>query len=102
MPTLIFEDVGINPGDVVKVRVELRAGSEISRAEVRAQVREWAASVGVNLYGVEIIAPRAGPSRAARDRHRASDEDLVRTYARKMKKGKTAIAAGLKIVEEVT
>lgn len=89
----------IHPGDVVKVRVELPAGAEQSRAEVRARCRAWAEAEGVDLYAVEITAPKAAPSRADRNRHRASDEDLVRAYARKMKVGKICEAAGLKLIE---
>jgi hypothetical protein len=40
-------------------------------------------------------------TKPARDRHRSSDADLVRAYAKKMGKAdKTTVAAGLKIVEE--
>lgn len=92
----------IRPGDVVKVRVELPAATKASRADVRACVREWAVSEGVQLYGPEIVAPKALPERAARDRHRATDEELVRGYAKKMGQGKVAVAAGLKIMEETS
>ena len=91
----------VAPGDVIKIRVTLPAGSDASRAEVRALARRWAEAAGVDLYAVEIVAPRAAPSRGDRDRSRASDADLVRAYAKRMKAGKTCEAAGLKIVEEV-
>lgn len=91
----------VAPGDVVKIRVDLPAGSDASRAEVRALAHRWAEAAGVDLYAVEIVAPRAAPSRGDRDRSRASDADLVRAYAKKMKQGKTAIAVGMKIAEEV-
>jgi hypothetical protein len=90
----------IQSGDVVKVRVELPPRAEVSRAEVRARVREWADAAGVELYTTEVIAPRAATAKASRDRHRASDTDLVRAYAKKMKKGKATIAVGLKIMEQ--
>lgn len=90
----------VRPGDVVKVRVELSAATKASRADVRARVREWAVSEGIQLYATEIIAPKALPERAAHDRHRATDEELVRAYAKKMGQGKVTVAAGLKIVEE--
>lgn len=89
----------INAGDVVKTRVELPAGSEYSRADIRASVREWAEKVGVELYAVEVIAPKTGPTRA-RAVHRSTDAELVRAYAKRMKKGKATVAAGLKIAEE--
>ena len=87
------------PGDVVKVRVELPTKSDISRTEARAAAREWAEQRGVELYAVEVVSPKAVPTRA-RDRHRASDADLVRAYAKKMNKGKATVAAGLKLAEE--
>lgn len=94
---------GPQAGDVVKVRVELPEGSELSRAEVRAQVRAWADAAGVQLFATEIIAPKASSAvSSSRAQHRASDADLVRAYAKKMGKGKTTVAAGLKIVEETT
>lgn len=91
----------VNPGDIIKVRVELPPKTALSRTEVRTQIRAWAERVGVQLYAIEIIAPKAAPTRAARDRHRASDTDLVQAYAKKMKQGKVTVAAGLKLMEEV-
>lgn len=89
----------LRPGDVVKVRATMETG-EYSRAEARKNIREWAASVGVELYAVEIIAPRAAPTKM-HDRHRASDEELVRGYAKKMGKGKSTVSAGLKIMDSM-
>ena len=90
----------LTEGDVVKVRVELPAGSEVSRADVRARVRGWAEEARVELSAVQVVAPAAKSTPAARDRHRASDADLVRAYARKMNKGKATVSAGLKLAEE--
>lgn len=91
----------ISAGDVVKVRVELPAGSETSRAEARARVRAWAGEIGVDLYATEVVAPRAAAPRADRDRGRASDADLVRQYAKRMGRGKSTAAVGLRMTEEV-
>lgn len=89
----------VAPGDVVKIRIEPPAGNQTPRAEWRAQARRWAEAASAQLYAVEIIAPKAAPSRADRDRHRASDADLVRAYVKKMKAGKACEAAGLKLIE---
>lgn len=100
MAELAAAEPNLQPGDVVKVRAEAELGS--SRAEVRARVREWAAAVGVNLYAVEITAPATSPSGPRRDRPHASDADLIRAYAKKMKQGKAGLTAGLKIAEEIS
>lgn len=89
-----------SPGDIVKIRLEMRQKESVSRAEIRASVRTWAEEAGVQLYAIEITAPRTAPSRGDRDRGRASDADLVRAYAKKMKAGKTCEAAGLKLMED--
>ena len=89
-------------GDMIKVRIELPAGAEISRVQARQRAREWAATAGVELQAIQIIAPTTGPAKiAAQARGRAPDSDLVRGYAKKMKKGELTLAAGLKIAEEV-
>lgn len=92
-----------SPGDIVKVRIELPTGSEMSRAEARARARDWAATAGVQLYSVQVVEPEAAQASkiVARDRPRAGDPELVRAYVKKMGKGETTAAAGLKIVEEV-
>lgn len=96
-------DADIQRGDVVKVQVELPTGSDLSRAKVRAAVREWAAEAGVEIYETKVSAPRAEKTeKAIAKRDRRSDADLVRAYAKKMGKGKVTEAAGLKIMEEVT
>ena len=78
----------LNRGDMVKVRIELPAGTDVSRAQARQRAREWADAAGVELQAVQITAPAAGPAKiAARTRGRAPDPDLVRAYAKKMKKG---------------
>ena len=92
----------VAPGDVVKIRIEPPAGNQTPRAEWRAQARRWAEAAGVELYAVEVIAPKAAPSRADRNRHRASDADLVRAYAKKMRKGKSTISAGLQLMEKTS
>lgn len=90
------------PGDVVKVRVELAPGSEQSRAEVAAAVHAWAEHAGVQLYSTQVVPPPAArSSKAASRRSARSDEDLVRAYAKKMRRGRATVAAGLKIVEEI-
>lgn len=91
----------VNAGDVVKVKVELPPGSELSRAEVRARVREWANEMGVR-HMVQVKAPPATAAIAAvaARRDKADDAELVRAYAKKMGKGKATISAGLKITEE--
>lgn len=91
---------GIYPGDIMKVRVELPPKTALSRAEVRAQVRAWAEEARVQLHAVEIIAPKVTSIETSRDRHRASDADLVRTYAKKMMVDKAVVAVGLKLIEE--
>lgn len=97
---IMFDANGIEAGDIIKVRVALDR-SDISRAEARQEIRKWADARGVHLHAIEVI--KTLPARAARpDLARASDADLVRAYAKKMRKGNTTVAAGLKIVEEVT
>lgn len=86
-------------GDVVKVRVELPPGSELTRAEARARVRQWAESTGAELWAVEVSAPRAAPGKST-NRPRKSDSDLVRQYAKKMRQGRAVVAAGLKLVDQ--
>lgn len=86
-------------GDVVKVRVELPPGSELTRAEARARVRQWAESTGAELWAVEVSAPRAALGKST-DRPRKSDSDLVRQYAKKMRQGRAVVAAGLKLVDQ--
>jgi len=96
-----FSGAGVVPGDIVKVKVGLNK-SIYSRAEIRAAAREWAQESGVTLHAVQIIAAR--PERTEKTtvrRDRRSDEDLVRAYAKKMRKGKVTLGAGLKITEEV-
>lgn len=93
----------VNPGDIVKVRVEIPAGTDVSRADVRARVRDWAARNGVELGVTEVLSPRAASGAVTTRRsHKASDEELVRAYAKKMGKGKSTVAAGLKIMEKAS
>lgn len=93
----------VQPGDVVKVRIEPPPGNEVPKAEWRAQVRRWADAAGVQLYATEVIAPKASSvaKSANRTRDRSSDDGLVRAYAKRMKRGKATIAAGLKLMGEV-
>jgi Calcineurin-like phosphoesterase len=88
------------PGDVVKVRVELPSGSDLSRAQVRAAAQEWAVGAGVELHAVQVVAPADARTEKSAERPHRSDPDLVCAYAGKMGAGKVALAAGLKIVEE--
>lgn len=91
----------VGPGDIVKLRIEVPAGNETSRAEWRAQAYRWAEAAGVQLYTVQVVTPTTRPGeKAAATRRQRTDEELVRAYAKKLGKGKTTVAAGMKIVEE--
>lgn len=94
---------GGTPGDVVKIRADLPESSDLSRADIRRQAREWTDAEGVHLHEVQILAPaesRASP--ALRERSRPADADLVKQYAKKHGADKVTLAAGMKITEEVT
>lgn len=99
---LKFKQNDAQAGDVVKMRIHIPPGSDISRAQARKAAQEWAEKAGVQLYGIEVIAtkPRAEKTVEARAQH--SDEELVRAYVKKTGKGKGTLAVGLKIAEEVT
>lgn len=92
----------VREGDVVKVRLELPRGSDLTRAAARAAAHVWAERAGAHLHAVQVTAPEAkrADKTAARDRSQKSDEELVRAYVRKMGKGKATAAVGLKIVED--
>lgn len=90
----------LREGDVVKVRVEVPPRYAASRAEVRARVRAWADKAGLALHAVQVVAPEVISVSPASTKQ-VSDKELVAAYARRMKKGKAVLAAGLKIMEEV-
>lgn len=88
-------------GDVVRVTIDLPAGCEMSRAAIRAEVRAWAEEAGVYLDSVKITSAAVSrEKKAIHDRPQRDDDQLVRDYARKMKKGKATVEAGLKIMEK--
>jgi len=93
----------IRAGDIIKVRVELPPGSDITRAQARTAVAAWVEGAKAHLHAVQVVASRAGESarKAHAARRRSSDEDLICAYARQMGKGKGTIASGLKIAGEV-
>lgn len=87
------------PGDVVKVRVDLPEGSDLTRTQVRADVRSWAESAGVALYAIEVVAPQPEQADRSRKDRTRSDEELVRAYVRKTGRGQATLSTGLKIMK---
>lgn len=90
------------PGDVVKVRVDLPEGSDLTRAQVRADVRSWAESAGVALYATEVVAPRPEQADRGRKDCARTDEELVQAYVKKTGRGRDMLVAGMKLAKEVT
>lgn len=89
------------PGDVIKIRIELLPGDSTTAAEARRAARAWADDAGVELAAVQIIAPKGGASPNARREAPSDDPALIRAYAKKMEQGQPVVAAGLKIIEKV-
>lgn len=92
--------VDARKGDLVKVRVDLDR-SDLSRAAARREVQAWADGRGYVLQGVEVVRTKQRAEKVAERAPQRSDAELVVAYARRMKKGRVTLAAGLKIAEEV-
>ncbi len=96
----IVDKTYVNPGDIVKVRVELSMKERERWPEVQAGVRLWAASMKVTLHAVQpkFQLTNAGRARLDPDRRR-TDEQTLKEYGAARKLSPAVLDAGLSFVQ---
>jgi hypothetical protein len=90
----------LHSGDQVKVRFKLSAADLFAWRAIRAQAQSWLLGKGVDVQGIELIAP--GVRRRVRvgfDDGGATPEDAVAGYVEREDLGAACLEIGLEIVD---
>ena len=92
-----------SPGDILKVRVKLKADEYAKWPEFQEKVRAWGIANKYHIYSVIPVKQEAQSSAASskrKSRARKPDAQLVREYADSMGIDKPTLRAGLRLVEK--
>lgn len=91
----------VNPGDILKVRVELDLADHARWKEIQTNIRKWGADNEFNIWLVQpkIIEAASRPA-ARREISRKDDEELMKTYGKSRGVHADTLKTGLKITEE--
>lgn len=93
---------GLNPGDILKVRVEVSPSQHAEWAEIAAQVREWGAKGRYEVHAVQPVVKANTKSMitSRKDAPKRSDSELLADYAKHRGVDANTLKAGAQLLEE--
>lgn len=97
------EELGINDGDIVKIRVVLGKEQYASWAEIQNTIKEWAVEENCNVHTVQPVIESVFKLKAGKRKkvEIQSDKELLSAYAKSRSIDERTMKAGLRFLRNV-